>query len=186
MAGAAGIRRKMPQRPPPPPSVLPPRPSNTLPRRPFYVDREKTCPLLLRVFTKVGSHHSREDFAVRGQEPKNEFQIYTWKDATLRELTDLVVASSSCPNTSDTENIGAICFTKLLTSYFVEVKEVTPAARRRDARLSFAFVFPEKQGHLVVRLVGKTFSYGSGEMDDGKALAQLGFQIGDYLDVAIF
>ncbi|XP_021717605.1 histone deacetylase complex subunit SAP18-like [Chenopodium quinoa] len=155
MAGAAGIRRKMPQRPPPPPSVLPPRPSNTLPRRPFYVDREKTCPLLLRVFTKVGSHHSREDFAVRGQEPKNEFQIYTWKDATLRELTDLV-------------------------------KEVTPAARRRDARLSFAFVFPEKQGHLVVRLVGKTFSYGSGEMDDGKALAQLGFQIGDYLDVAIF
>ncbi|XP_021748732.1 histone deacetylase complex subunit SAP18-like [Chenopodium quinoa] len=147
MAGAAGVHRRMPQRPPPP--------FNALPQRPFYVGREKTCPFLLRVFTKVGSHHSREDFAGRGQLPKNEFQIYTWKDATLQELTDLV-------------------------------KEVTPAARRKDARLSFAFVFPGKQGHVVVRPVGKTFSYGNREIDDGKALAQLGLQIGDYLDVAIF
>lgn len=41
-------------------------------------------------FLKIGGHHSREDFAVRGKEPKDEVQIYTWKDATLRELTDLV------------------------------------------------------------------------------------------------
>jgi histone deacetylase complex subunit SAP18 len=27
---------------------------------------------------------------VRGKEPKDEVQIYTWKDASLRELTDLV------------------------------------------------------------------------------------------------
>lgn len=27
---------------------------------------------------------------MRGKEPKDEVQIYTWKDATLRELTDLV------------------------------------------------------------------------------------------------
>ena len=51
------------------------------------VDREKTCPLLLRVFTKIGSPHSKEDFAVRGKEPKDEVQVYTWKVATLRELT---------------------------------------------------------------------------------------------------
>ncbi|XP_044502788.1 histone deacetylase complex subunit SAP18-like [Mangifera indica] len=119
------------------------------------VDREKTCPLLLRVFTKIGGHHSREDFAVRGKEPRDEVQIYTWKDATLRELTDLV-------------------------------KEVASAARRRDARLSFAFVYPDKNGHFVLREVGKTFSYGNGRrLDDGKALAELGFEIGDYLDVAI-
>lgn len=31
---------------------------------------------------------------VRGQEPKEEVQIYTWKDATLRELTDLVGSQS--------------------------------------------------------------------------------------------
>ncbi|PKI49565.1 hypothetical protein CRG98_030058 [Punica granatum] len=100
--------------PPPPP---PPR------ARYEPVEREKTCPLLLRVFTKSGGHNSKEEFAVRGKEPKDEVQIYTWKDATLRELTDLV---------------------------------------------------------------GKTFSYGNGRrLDDIKTLAELSFQIGDYLDVAI-
>ncbi|KAL9289861.1 hypothetical protein ACSQ67_024367 [Phaseolus vulgaris] len=184
---------------PPPPRGPPPPP----PSRPRLepVDREKTCPLLLRVFTKIGGHHSMEDFAVRGKEPKDEVQIYTWKDATLRELTDLV-------------------------------KEVAPAARRRNAKLSFAFVFPDKNGRFKVQekntcidvsasnggandsvsgdssgivsdsgsgkrdcktknerlrllWVGKTLSYGNGRLDDGKALAELGFEIGDYLDVAI-
>ncbi|CAN0824583.1 Histone deacetylase complex subunit SAP18 [Linum grandiflorum] len=118
------------------------------------VDREKTCPLLLRVFTKIGGHHGKEEFQVRGKEPKDEVQIYTWKDATLRELTDLV-------------------------------KEVAPAARRRDAVLSFAFAYPDKNGRFVVREVGKTYSNRIGKMDDNKALGEIGFQIGDYLDVAI-
>lgn len=39
---------------------------------------------------QVGGHHNQADFAVRGKEPKDEVQIYTWMDATLRELTDLV------------------------------------------------------------------------------------------------
>jgi histone deacetylase complex subunit SAP18 len=30
-----------------------------------------------------------KDFATRGKEPKDEVQIYTWRDTTLRELTDL-------------------------------------------------------------------------------------------------
>ncbi|KAI3947960.1 hypothetical protein MKW92_035829 [Papaver armeniacum] len=115
--------------PPPPPRAL--------------IDREKTCPLLLRVFTK-------EDFATRGKEPKKEVQIYTWKDATLGK--------------------------------------VAPEARRRDAKLSFAFVYPDKNGRFVVRQVGTTHSQGMGNarrQDDHKALSDLSFQIGDYLDVAI-
>ncbi|KZV50149.1 hypothetical protein F511_30023 [Dorcoceras hygrometricum] len=136
--------------PPPPPSAKP------LAPRSEPVDREKTCPLLLRVFTKVGGHHGDGDFAVRGKEPKDEVQIYTWMDATLRELTDLV-------------------------------KEVAPEARRRDAILSFAFVYPDKRGRFVVREVGRTFSYPNGRRPDSgsKALSELSFQIGDYLDVAI-
>ncbi|XWS38443.1 hypothetical protein CRYUN_Cryun19dG0132100 [Craigia yunnanensis] len=134
--------------PPPPPPLLGSRP------RLEPIDREKTCPLLLRVFTKIGSHHSEEDFAVRGKEPKDEVQIYTWKDANLRELTDLV-------------------------------KEVAPEARRRNAKLSFAFVYPDKRGRFGLRQVGMTNSYGNGRLDGNKALADLSFQIGDYLDVAI-
>ena len=39
---------------------------------------------------KTGEHHTMEDFAIRGKVPIDEVQIYTWMDATLRELTDLV------------------------------------------------------------------------------------------------
>ncbi|KAL8142176.1 hypothetical protein V2J09_015208 [Rumex salicifolius] len=141
--------------PPGPPVRLPPPPPLSAPRFQTVIDREKTCPLLLRVFTKVGGHHVTEDFAVRGKEPKNEFQIYTWKDATLRELTDLV-------------------------------KEVTPEARKRGSRLSFAFVYPDNRGRFVVRRVGETFAFGNGrQLDDNRALGDLGFETGDYLDVAI-
>lgn len=53
------------------------------------VDREKTCPLLLRVFCSTGRHNATADYT-RGNVPQNELQIYTWLDATLRELTSLV------------------------------------------------------------------------------------------------
>ncbi|XP_014669189.1 PREDICTED: histone deacetylase complex subunit SAP18-like [Priapulus caudatus] len=53
------------------------------------VDREKTCPLLLRVFCNTGRHHPLGEY-VRGNVPSNELQIYTWMDATLKELTSLV------------------------------------------------------------------------------------------------
>lgn len=92
---------------------------------------------------------------MRGKEPKDEVQIYTWMDATLRELTDLV-------------------------------KEVSPAARRRDAKLSFAVVYPDKNGRMQVKKVGETFSNANKRrLDDNKALSEIYFQIGDYLDVSI-
>ncbi|KFM64398.1 Histone deacetylase complex subunit SAP18, partial [Stegodyphus mimosarum] len=53
------------------------------------IDREKTCPLLLRVFLNNGRHHSFTEYT-RGNVPSNELQIYTWMDATLKELTGLV------------------------------------------------------------------------------------------------
>ncbi|KAI4898129.1 hypothetical protein NFI96_015392 [Prochilodus magdalenae] len=54
------------------------------------VDREKTCPLLLRVFTTNNGRHHRMDEFARGNVPSSELQIYTWMDATLKELTSLV------------------------------------------------------------------------------------------------
>jgi len=150
-AAAASHQHPPPQnRPPPNRGYLPPPPPRS---RLEPIDREKTCPLLLRVFTMNGDHHKDDDFAVRGKEPKNEVQIYTWMDATLRELTELV-------------------------------KEVAPEARRRNAKLSFAFVYPDKRGRFILRKVGMTFSSGR-RLEDMKTLAELHFQIGDYLDVAI-
>ncbi|XP_040196463.1 histone deacetylase complex subunit SAP18 [Rana temporaria] len=54
------------------------------------IDREKTCPLLLRVFTTTNGRHHRPDEFARGNVPSSELQIYTWMDATLKELTSLV------------------------------------------------------------------------------------------------
>jgi len=53
------------------------------------IDREKTCPMLLRVFCAMGRHHQLSDYS-RGNVPPSELQIYTWTDATLLELTSLV------------------------------------------------------------------------------------------------
>jgi len=54
------------------------------------IDREKKCPLLLRVFLSLnGRHNSLSDFS-RGECPANELQVYTWTDATLKEITGLV------------------------------------------------------------------------------------------------
>ncbi|KAF0753576.1 histone deacetylase complex subunit SAP18 isoform X1 [Aphis craccivora] len=53
------------------------------------VNREKTCPLLLRVFCAMGHHNNLSEY-YRGAVPGNELQIYTWMDATLRELTGLI------------------------------------------------------------------------------------------------
>lgn len=60
---------------------------NRTPEKP--VDREKTCPLLLRVFYNSGRHNNLQEFQ-RGSFPTNELQIYTWLDASLKELTSLV------------------------------------------------------------------------------------------------
>lgn len=53
------------------------------------VDREKTCPLLLRVFCCTGRHNNIMEYR-GGNVPTNEIQIYTWMDATLKEITSLV------------------------------------------------------------------------------------------------
>ncbi|KHN83986.1 putative histone deacetylase complex subunit SAP18 [Toxocara canis] len=53
------------------------------------VDREKICPLLLRIFCANGRHNPLSEYG-RGSTPANELQIYTWMDCTLRELMSLI------------------------------------------------------------------------------------------------
>lgn len=114
----------------------------------------QTCPLLLRVFLSNGRHHAPVEFN-RGNVPSNELQIYTWLDASLKELTNLV-------------------------------KEVNPDARRKGTHFDFALVFPDQRSPgYRMRDIGSTCA-GIKSSDDSKTLAQARFQIGDYLDIAIF
>jgi len=65
------------------------RPKLEMSKKSNALDREKTCPLLLRVFCSTSRHNPMNEYN-RGKVPANELQIYTWMDATLKELTGLV------------------------------------------------------------------------------------------------
>jgi len=67
------------------------------------------------------------------------------------------------------------------------IKEVHKGAQSKNAKLSFAFVYPDKSGRMVLKEVGVCFSVGKRDAnpDDSKTLDELHFEIGDYLDVAI-
>ena len=54
------------------------------------VDREKTCPFLLRLFYKENARHMLDDFMDNKVPEQDELQIYTWNDATLKEISELV------------------------------------------------------------------------------------------------
>ncbi|XP_033002200.1 histone deacetylase complex subunit SAP18 [Lacerta agilis] len=87
------------------------------------IDREKTCPLLLRVFTTNNGRHHRMDEFARGNVPSSELQIYTWMDATLKELTSLVKEVYPEARKKGTHFNFAIVFTDLKRPGY-RVKEI--------------------------------------------------------------
>ncbi|CAG0884340.1 unnamed protein product [Cyprideis torosa] len=121
------------------------------------VDREKTCPLLLRVFYCFGRHHPVGEYR-NGLVPANELQIYTWKDATLKELTALVKEVNE-----DARRRGT----------FFDFSLVVPDSRPGS-----------RIGSYIMREIGSTCSGRKGS-DDSKTLNSVRFTIGDYMDIAI-
>lgn len=54
------------------------------------LDRQKVCPMYVRLFCRMHGHHSPSDFSARHQPTDDELTVYTWRDATLSELADLI------------------------------------------------------------------------------------------------
>jgi len=121
------------------------------------LDREKVCPLLLRVFYKLGGHHRSEDFNRRGREPEEEVQIYTWRDATLRELADLLKEVHQAARQK----------TSVLVFAFVYPDKIGKMVLKE---VGTVHAFPRK----------------GQEKDEEKTLDELHFETGDFLDVAIY
>jgi len=65
------------------------------------INRVKHCPALLRCFWKMHRTNSINSYrqAGQGQFPNQEVQIYTWPDATLKELCELL--QGAIPNADD-------------------------------------------------------------------------------------
>ncbi|KAL3916230.1 MAG: hypothetical protein SGPRY_006911 [Prymnesium sp.] len=151
----------------------------------------RSCPILIRSFLKASEHHRRaaascpshpprlashrathrspQDFAERGNEPE-EIRVYSWLDATLGEVAELV----------QQEQMAADM-----------IHSIAPSG---DVRLSFSTVYPglsstgalamHKRGDLVIKDCGKVRTRRRGA-DDSKTLEQVGFQPGDFLDIAV-
>lgn len=79
---------------------------------------------------------------------------YTWKDATLKELAQLLT-------------------------------DAVDQANNNQAQISFSIVYPNKEGKFVLRHIGQVYSSKTGP-DDEKTLEELGYFIGDFMDVSIY
>ena len=58
----------------------------------LVINRTETCPTLIRTFYQKNSHHPIADYVK--EFPSPEIYLYTWPDATLRELAHTLVRSA--------------------------------------------------------------------------------------------
>ena len=144
------------------------------------VDRKRTCPFLVRMYCRINGHHRAEEFAPPRLPVEDELAVYTWRDASLRELSVLVreVLGEQAPVAAGP---GA-----------AEPGE-PGGARRADRSLRFSFRLgypsPRRPGQFVFRDLGWAFD---GAAPAGVAnashrtLESLRFLPGDIIDVAIY
>ena len=122
----------------------------------FYVDREKTCPFLLRIFYKVNSFNSLNLFS-NGKFP-SELNIYTWEDADLEELSKFIHIALK-----DTV-LGVYDFYKFSRIYY-------------DFK---GTLLRDEVGNVVINNKSSKLNDNT-----KKTLKEIGFQIGDYFDINI-
>ncbi|KAJ3223040.1 hypothetical protein HDU81_009449 [Chytriomyces hyalinus] len=91
------------------------------------VDREKTCPFLVRVFVKAAEHHSLTDISA-GKAKEDEHHLHLWKDSTLREISHLL--SAKMPDLNDPEI--RLTF-KILFHEFSPISSSAASGGRRDS-----------------------------------------------------
>lgn len=142
------------------------------------IDRQTTTPFLLNLYYRTGHHHNPNDFL---QGPvRNPLQVYTWQDATLREISHII--TSAVPSAFPSPLIGT--------------------------RLSFQMVYPDTKPNTPPRYLAKTLGSvvmsGAADDDDetnghegskraadssnadaNRTLGESRFIIGDYMSVAI-
>ncbi|KAB8527810.1 hypothetical protein FH972_025461 [Carpinus fangiana] len=144
------------------------------------IDRQTTTPFLLRLFYRNNSFHHLEDFTPTSV-PQSHFQIYTWPDLSLRELTLLLTSTLSSLAATGKPNLPAVA-----PGTRVAYRLVYPDTRAA----SFASGVP---GRFIARDLGSVVVGDEGE-DSGPAVAgyeadktlqDARFIIGDYVSCCV-
>lgn len=149
------------------------------------VDRQKSCPFLLRVFCNEGGHQHLDEYnPSQGRLPSPEFQIYTWfvyfydqnnsntttrPDVTIREIIGLIQAVH--PLARDFRMLLSFRIISPIyktTQYKSRPIGTFPARRRRAGQMR-----PAQDTHVKRKIM------------DTAQLGSLRFEIGDFLDVAL-
>ncbi|KAI0638647.1 Sin3 associated polypeptide p18-domain-containing protein [Trametes polyzona] len=148
-----------------------------------FVDREKTAPFLIRTFIKIGTFHRLQQFEDGPlPPPTEEQQVYTWKDATLREV--LTTLRSTAPNSTE--------YRHPLARYSFRAVYADAAARGRFAQKELGTVYsrdilgePGSLDHPAPRLLEDNEAESAQGSEQDRTLEELRFVPGDYLCVAV-
>ena len=122
----------------------------------FYVNREKTCPFLLKIFYKIDSYNSLNLF--RDKNFPSELNIYTWEDADLEELAKFIHL--------------ALKKTVLSAYDYYKFSRIYYDSKGTLLRDEIGCVVTNSKSSKLNENVNKT-------------LKEIGFQIGDYFDINI-
>jgi len=145
------------------------------------IDREKTSPFLIRTFVHVGSFHALSLFDAGKLPLGDEHPIYTWKDATLKEiLTTLRVCSPRIAELRHPQ--GRYAFQAVLFQ-----AEKRGQYNKKDLGMVYSRDIIGEPGtleHPSMRLLDDEEKKNEG-LDTEKTLEDLLFVPGDYLCVSV-
>jgi histone deacetylase complex subunit SAP18 len=119
------------------------------------------------VYLQTSSHHSASSFAVRGEEPNaDSIVIYTWPDATLRELAELIQLVNADARRPNSEISFAFVYPDRTGTNTIKHVQTIQSFRTNKSPQAIA-------------------AQRSGSQDDQKTLKGLKFETGDFLSVAL-
>jgi histone deacetylase complex subunit SAP18 len=123
------------------------------------------------VFIQSDVHHPASSFAVRGEEPNQDsIVIYTWKDASLRELAELIQQVNPEARSPNRDISFAFVYPdRTGTNVVKHVATISSAVRRGGGG----------GGR------GRGAAGASSSSSDSKTLQELKFETGDSLSVAL-
>lgn len=139
----------------------------------FKVDRKRICPFMIKMYCRINGHHRLDEFSPPRFPIEDEIIVYTWKDATLKELSLLVrevLGDSDLPG---------------------GVKGTDPVLK-----FSFNLLYPDSRrsgAQFLSKSMGWSFEGGESEArilqlpdSSNKTLDNFKFVPGDFIDVAIY